>query len=77
MPSAHSLFSSSRTRPSPGWARGRTGCEHRALQRAGDDRLTGSKYLWLIRPRDMTPAQRQAFRALQHQDLKAARACTL
>jgi transposase len=51
--------------------------EHRALKRAGDDRLTGSKYLWLMRPRDMDPAQRRAFRALQQQDLKVARAWTL
>lgn len=51
--------------------------EHRALKRAGDDRLTGSKYLWLMRPRDMSPAQRQAFRALQGADLKVARAWTL
>ncbi len=51
--------------------------EHRSLKRAGDDRLTGSKYLWLMRPRDMSPAQRQAFRALQHQDLRVTRAWTL
>jgi len=51
--------------------------EHRALRRAGDDRLTGSKYLWLMRPRDMTPTQRAAFRQLQRGDLKVARAWTL
>ncbi len=51
--------------------------EHRALKRAGDDRLTGSKYLWLMRPGTMSPTQRQAFRALQHQDLRVARAWTL
>lgn len=51
--------------------------EHRALRRAGDDRLTGSKYLWLMRPRDMTPAQREAFRTLHRGDLKVARAWTL
>ena len=51
--------------------------EHRALRRTGDDRLTGSKYLWLMRPRDMDSTQRQAFRALQQQDLKVARAWTL
>jgi transposase len=48
--------------------------EHRELRQAGDDRLTGSKYLWLMRPRDMSPEQRQAFRALQQQDLQVARA---
>jgi transposase len=51
--------------------------EHRLLKRVGDDRLTGSKYLWLMRPGAMSPAQRQAFRALQHQDLRVARAWTL
>jgi transposase len=50
--------------------------EHRALRRAGDDRLTGSKYLWLMRPRDMSPEQRQAFRTLHRQDLRVARAWT-
>jgi transposase len=51
--------------------------EHRPLRRSGDDRLTGSKYLWLMRPRDMTAAQREAFRELQHGDLKVARAWML
>jgi transposase len=51
--------------------------EHRALRRSGDDRLTGSKYLWLMRPRDMTPTQREAFRELQWGDLKVARAWML
>jgi len=51
--------------------------EHRALKRADDERLTGSKYLWLMRPGDMSPDQRRAFRALQRQDLKVARAWTL
>lgn len=39
--------------------------EHRALKRGGDERLTGSKYLWLRRPEDLTAEQRVAFRALQ------------
>lgn len=51
--------------------------EHRALRRAGDETLTGSKYLWLMRPRDMSPAQREAFQALLRQDLQVARAWTL
>ena len=37
--------------------------EHRALRRGGDERLTGSKYLWLRRPEDMTDDQRAAFPA--------------
>ncbi len=51
--------------------------EHRALRQTGDDRLTGSKYLWLMRPRDMTPTQRAAFRDLHRGDLKVARAWAL
>jgi hypothetical protein len=48
--------------------------EHRALKRTDDDRLTGSKYLWLRRPEDMTEEQCTAFRALQHEDLVELRA---
>ncbi len=51
--------------------------EHRVLKREGDERLTGSKYLWLMRPRDMTADQASAFRALRAQDLKVARAWLL
>lgn len=51
--------------------------EHRALQQAKDDRLTGTKYLWLMRPQAMTVAQRAVFRGLQRSDLKVARAWAL
>ncbi len=51
--------------------------EHRLLKQSGDNRLTGTKYLWLMRPKAMTPAQRTTFRLLQHTDLKVARAWTL
>jgi len=51
--------------------------EHRALKRGGDERLTGSKYLWLRRPEDLTAEQRVAFRALQREDLKVGRAWAL
>ena len=51
--------------------------EHRALQQAKDDRLTGTKYLWLMRPQAMTDAQRAIFRGLQRSDLKVARAWAL
>ena len=51
--------------------------EHRALKQVDDDRLTGTKYLWLLRPMDMTPTQRVTFRALQGTDLKVARALAL
>jgi hypothetical protein len=48
--------------------------EHRALKRAGDERLTGSKYLWLQRSEDMTAAQRTVFRRPTAQGLKVGRA---
>jgi transposase len=51
--------------------------EHRALKQAGDERLTGTKYLWLMRPQDMSEEQRRAFRRLQQGDLKVARAWVL
>lgn len=51
--------------------------EHRALKQADDNRLTGTKYLWLMRPQDMTPAQRATFGALHRSDLKVARAWAL
>ncbi|WHZ15312.1 MAG: Mobile element protein [Nitrospira sp.] len=51
--------------------------EHRALKQADDARLTGTKYLWLMRPKEMTPEQRTTFRTLQCSDLKVARAWTL
>jgi transposase len=51
--------------------------EHRALKRGGDERLTGSKYLWLRRPEALTADQRVAFRALQREDLKVGRAWAL
>jgi transposase len=51
--------------------------EHRALQKGKDDRLVGTKYLWLRRPDDMTPTQRLLFRELLAGDLKVARAWML
>ena len=51
--------------------------EPRARRHAGDNRLTGSQDLWLRRPQDMSPEQRQAFRAPPRQDLRVARAWTL
>ncbi len=47
---------------------------HRALKQSEDDRLTGTKYPWLMRPQAMTDAQRATFRSLQRSDLKVARA---
>lgn len=51
--------------------------EHRALRKADDDRLTGTKYLWLMLPHRMTAAQRQTFRLLKASELDVARAWTL
>ena len=51
--------------------------EHRTLKQNGDARLTGTKYLWLMRPKDMTPEQQATFRTLQRSDLKVARAWPL
>jgi hypothetical protein len=47
--------------------------EHRALKQAGDERLTGTKYLWLMPPHEMTPEPRRALRALRQDHLKVAR----
>ena len=51
--------------------------EHRALKQSGDTRLTGTKYLWLRRPQEMTAEQHDAFRTLHRSDLKVARAWLL
>jgi transposase len=51
--------------------------EHRTLKQDGDGRLTGTKYLWLMRPKNMTAEQQTTFRTLQRSDLKVARAWTL
>jgi transposase len=51
--------------------------EHRRLKQTDDHRLTGTKYLWLMRPQEMTPEQQATFRTLQVDDLKVARAWTL
>lgn len=51
--------------------------EHRILRQTGDTRLTGTKYLWLMRPQDMMAEQHATFRTLQRTDLKGARAWML
>ncbi len=51
--------------------------EHRTLKKADHDRRTGTKHLWLMRPQDMTDAQRATFRGLQRSDLQVARARVL
>lgn len=51
--------------------------EHRALKGMADDRLTGTKYLWLMRPQSMSPEQRARLRELARSDLRVARAWAL
>jgi transposase len=52
--------------------------EHRQLQDDGDDRLTGTKYLWLMHPASMRRATwREQFVALRDSALKTARAWAL
>src|SRR5215475_7166913 len=51
--------------------------EHRTLKREGDVRLTGSKYLWLRRPAELSTEQRAVLRVLQGEDFKVGRAWAL
>lgn len=48
--------------------------EHKALLKAGDERLSRSKYLWLTNPQNMTEQARVQFAQLQAAELKTARA---
>lgn len=48
--------------------------EHKALLRAGDERLSRSKYLWLTNPQNMTDKARAHFADLKAAELKTARA---
>ncbi len=51
--------------------------EHGALRRQGDQRLKGTRYLWLENPRTMSGARRESFAALRRASLKTARAWAL
>ena len=52
--------------------------EQKELKKRGDQRLTGTKFLWLMtRAGKWTAAQRRAFRALRASTLKSARAWAL
>jgi len=51
--------------------------EHRALSANGDDRLKGTKYVWLKNPVNMTRAQQSHLDALRAGTLKTARAWAL
>ncbi len=48
--------------------------EHKALQQAGDDRLTGSKQLWLFNPENISDDRWLEFETLKDQELKTSRA---
>jgi transposase len=48
--------------------------EHKDLSAQGDDRLKGSRYLWLWHPSELNDAKLEAFEALAYQNLRTARA---
>ena len=48
--------------------------ENRELVKEDDERLKGTKYLWLKNPENMTKKQRSRFRSLKDLDLKVAKA---
>lgn len=51
--------------------------ENKVLRKAGDDRLTGTRYDWLKHPATMEPDDRRRFSALRNSNLKTARAWAL
>ena len=51
--------------------------ENRRLRQEGDERLVGSKYLWLRHPAKFSNKQWRAFEELRESDLKTARAWAL
>jgi len=51
--------------------------EHGEMRRAGDETLTGSKYLWLRNPANLSETQATAFAELLAVNLKAGRAWAL
>ena len=48
--------------------------EQKTLRREGDDRLTGSKYLWLTNTENLTNEKRERFETLKSLKLKTSRA---
>jgi transposase len=48
--------------------------EHKTLKQAGDDRLTGSKQLWLFNPENISDDRWLEFETLKDQELKTSRA---
>lgn len=50
--------------------------EHQALSKAGDQRLSGTRMWWLVRPEKLRPERKELFARLVRSQLKAARAWT-
>jgi transposase len=48
--------------------------EHKALKQSGDDRLKGSKQLWLFNPENLSEDRWLEFETLKNQELKTSRA---
>ena len=48
--------------------------EHKELTAEGDERLKGSRYLWLWHPAELSGQKPEAFEALAYQNLRTARA---
>ena len=48
--------------------------EHKALQAVGDDRLVGSRQLWLFNPKNLSPKRKRELNALKRESLKTGRA---
>lgn len=48
--------------------------EHKQLLAQGDQRLAGTRYLWLWHPNELTGARLDAFEAVAYQNLRTARA---
>lgn len=51
--------------------------EHKRLMEEGDERLKGTKYVWLTNPGNWTTEQKTVFRSLQSVNLKVGRAFAL
>jgi transposase len=51
--------------------------EHKALKKEGDERLTGSRYLWLTREENLSEEKAAAFEDLKEAKLKTSRAWAL
>ena len=48
--------------------------EHKVLKAAGDERLTGTKHLWLANEENVPECRRQEFEAIKGENLKTSRA---